>query len=130
MHDTAARLSNTYKNRSFTNQDTLIILTGCLLENEQDGEPVVVRDRTIFNVTEGGERLTHLLNENPTEMLTSKEHIFPDSVCADAFGIQPVLLEFLERKKQSRQATIARTDTTGQISRLTLNGACLRVTRL
>ena len=43
--------------------------------------------------------LLTLQNAEPTEMFTSKVHISSDSVCTGAFGIEPVLLEFLETKE-------------------------------
>ena len=63
----------------------VLIHTACpeLNENEQDGDPVVVRDGEQFpgGCLADGERENHLSLEDPIgSMLTAKVHVFSDSV--------------------------------------------------
>ena len=78
------------QNCLFSNtQDILNILTGSLLQNEQGGEPAVVRDEERFSgeCLTDGEWKNHLLLEEPTEsMLYAKVHVFSDSVFCTGLG--------------------------------------------
>ena len=74
------------QNYSFsTTQVILNTLTGSLLENEQHGEPGILRAKKDFQAT--GEWEHHLFLEEPIgSMLTAKVHSFSDSVFSTSPG--------------------------------------------
>ena len=84
---------------SFSNtQDIVNILTGSILENEQDGEPVIVRDTEPFSdegLTDG--EWKHLLLE---ESITAQVNVFSDSVfCTGPGALDPISASKLREKK-------------------------------
>ena len=109
--------------------DILSILIGCLLEDEQEGEPVIVRDEQFSDegLTDDEWKNHVLLEETIGSMVTAK------SACLLRLGaLDPTSAsnKGKESIKCHEKVTIATTDTTLQVRQLTLNGTCVLVTRL